>query len=62
MQPVYFRSVARLSGIVLQQVQPCKFAGLARTIHTRCIYGVYGREVTKYKVICNVYVRLWATL
>jgi hypothetical protein len=25
---------------------------LARTIHTRCIYGIFGRKVTKYTVTC----------
>jgi len=24
--------------------------GLARTIYIRCIYGVFGREITKYTV------------
>jgi len=26
-------------------------AGLARTIYILCIYGVFGREITKYTVI-----------
>jgi len=25
--------------------------GLARTLHIRCIYGIFGREITKYMVI-----------
>ena len=46
--------------------------GLARTIHTGCIYAVFGREITKYTVIygaciygsgqCYMYVPLaWAS-
>jgi len=34
--------------------------GLARTIHIRCIYGVLGRETTKYTVINSVW--FWSTL
>ena len=36
--------------------------GLARTIYTRCIYNVSGREITKYTVIYGVYIRFWPTL
>ena len=36
--------------------------GLARTIYIRCTYGMFGREITKYTVIHNVYVRFWPTL
>jgi len=36
--------------------------GLARTIYIRCIYGIFGREITKYTVIYGVYVRFWPTL
>jgi len=36
--------------------------GLARTIHIRCIYDTFGREITKYTVICGVYMRFWPTL
>jgi hypothetical protein len=35
---------------------------LARTIYIRCIYGVFGREITKYTVIYGVYIRFWPTL
>jgi hypothetical protein len=31
-----------------------KSAGLARAIFTRCIYGVFGREITKYTVMYGV--------
>ena len=40
----------------------CNCVGLARTIYIRCIYGNYGRKVTKYTVIHGVYVRFWPTL
>jgi len=36
--------------------------GLARTIYIRCIYGVFGREITKYTVIYIAYIRFWPTL
>jgi len=38
------------------------FVGLARTINIRCIYGIFGREITKYTVIYGVYMRFWPTL
>ena len=36
--------------------------GLARTIYIRCLYGIFGREITKYTVIYGVYIRFWPTL
>ena len=36
--------------------------GLARTIYIRCIYGNFGREITKYTVIYGVYIQFWPTL
>jgi len=36
--------------------------GLARTIYIRCLYGIFGREITKYTVIYSVYIRFWPTL
>jgi hypothetical protein len=39
-----------------------KYLGLARTIYIRCIYGVFGREITKYTVVYGVYIRFWPTL
>jgi len=36
--------------------------GLARTIYIRCLYGIFGREITKYMVIYGVYIRFWPTL
>jgi hypothetical protein len=38
------------------------YVGLARTIHIRCVYGIFGREVTIYTVIYGVYIRFWPTL
>jgi hypothetical protein len=36
--------------------------GLARTMNIRCIYGIFGREITEYTVIYGVYNRFWPTL
>jgi hypothetical protein len=30
--------------------------------HIRCVYGILGREITKYTVIYGVHVRFWPTL
>ena len=38
------------------------FLGLAKTIYIRCIYGNFGREITKYTVIYGVYIRFWPIL
>jgi hypothetical protein len=38
------------------------YIGLARTIYIRCIYGIFGREITKYTVIYGVNIRFWHTL
>ena len=35
---------------------------LARAKYIRCIYGIYGREITEYTVIYGVYLRFWPTL
>ena len=35
--------------------------GLARTIYIRCIYGIFGREFTKYTIIYVAYIRCWPT-
>ena len=40
----------------------CVYVGLVRTIYIRCIYGIFGREITKYTVIYGVYIRFWPTL
>ena len=39
-----------------------KFVGLARTIYIRCVYGIFGRETTKYTVIYGVYIQFRPTL
>jgi hypothetical protein len=39
-----------------------KSVGLARTIYIRCVYGIFGREITIYTVIYGVYIRFWPTL
>jgi len=39
-----------------------KWVGLARSIYKRCIYGICGRENTKYTVIYGVYIGFWPTL
>ena len=36
--------------------------GLARTINIRCIYGIFGREITIHTAIYGVYIRFWLTL
>jgi hypothetical protein len=33
-----------------------------QTIYIRCLYGIFGREITKYTVIYGVYVRFWPAL
>ena len=38
------------------------YVGLARTINIRCIYGMLGRDITKYTVICGVHIRFWPSL
>jgi hypothetical protein len=39
-----------------------EYLGLARTIYIRCIYGIFGREITRYTVIYGVYIRFWPIL
>jgi len=31
------------------------YVGLARTLYIRCLYGIFGREITKNTVIYGVY-------
>ena len=31
-------------------------------IYIRCIYGIFGWEITKYTIIYGVYIRFWPTL
>ena len=35
---------------------------MARTIYKRCIYGIFGREITKYTVIYGVFIQCWPTV
>jgi hypothetical protein len=39
-----------------------KCVGWARTIYTRCVFGIFGREITRDTVIYGVYTRFWPTL
>ena len=43
-------------------LHPRPYVGLARTIYIRCIYGTFGRKISKYTVIYGVYIRFWPTL
>jgi hypothetical protein len=36
--------------------------GLARAIYIRCMYGIFGRKITKYTVIYGVHIRFWPIL
>jgi len=38
------------------------YVGLARTIYIRCVYGIFGREITIYTVIYGVCIRFWPNL
>ena len=40
----------------------CRVGQNARTIYIRCIYGIFGREITNYTVIYGAYIRFWPTL
>ena len=40
----------------------CVYIGLAKTIYIRCMYGTFGRKITKYTVIYGAYIRFWPTL
>jgi len=31
-------------------------------MYIRCIYSIFGREITEYAVIYGVYIRFWPTL
>ena len=35
---------------------------MAITIYIRCLYGVFGREITIHTVIYGVYIQFWPTL
>ena len=38
------------------------YIGLARTVYIRCIYGIFGREITIHTVMYGMYIRFWPTL
>jgi len=38
------------------------YVGLATTIYVRCVYGIFGREITKYTVVYDAYTRFWPAL
>ena len=46
----------------LHSCMRCGYVGLARIIYIyiRFIYGIFGREITKYTVIYGEYIRFWA--
>ena len=43
-------------------VSSIRQVGLARTTYIRYLYGIFGREVTRYTVIYGVCIRFWPTL
>ena len=43
-------------------MHPVRFVGLARTMYIRCVYGVFGRGITKSTAIYGVYIRFWPSL
>jgi len=46
--------------VCMLQVATC--VALATTIYIQCIYGIFGREITKYTVTYGVYIQFWPTL
>jgi hypothetical protein len=48
----------------LHSCMRCGYVGLARIIYIyiRFIYGIFGREITKYTAIYGVHIRFWPTL
>ena len=68
MRALPLADVCRMYGLVRYRptsIQPNHghtYVLLARTIYIRCIYGIFGRKITKYTVIYGVYVRFWPTL
>ena len=53
---------ARCSPLFLRFTHFKTSQGLSRTIYIRCIYGIFGREITKYTVIYSAYIQFWPTL
>jgi hypothetical protein len=54
--------VAQHDSCCVGALQKNKEIGLARTLYIRCIYGIFGREITKYTVIYGAYIRFRPTL
>ena len=52
-QQLYYAPYSRLRTLCV---------GLARTMYIRLIYGIFGREITKFTVIYGVYIQFWPTL
>jgi len=57
-----FTSPDRCQALLFTSPDIVKYLGLARTIYIRFIYGIFGREITKYTVIYGVNIRSWPTL
>jgi hypothetical protein len=45
------------SDLLSSPLHICTFVRLARTMYTRCIYGIFGREITKYTVMYSAHIR-----
>jgi len=62
---VHLSTLVYTCGLVYTRLHSCTcvhlYVGLAKTIYIRCIYGILGRETTKYTVIYGVYIRFWPT-
>jgi hypothetical protein len=54
------RKVGKRSMDVISEEET--YLGLARNIYIRCIYGIFGRVITKYTVIYGVCKQFWPTL
>jgi hypothetical protein len=64
---VYDHTVAVLVSVYDQDLQTSSVSThsaimimnrVARTLHIRCRYRIFGREITQYSVIYSVYIRL----
>ena len=57
---VYLRDVQQGMLEMCHQVRICRVG--QNHIYTRCIYGIFDREITKYTVIYSAYIWFWPTL
>jgi hypothetical protein len=48
--------------ITIHILGACTYAGSPRTINIQCIYGIFGRDITKYTVKYGIYKLSWPTL